>query len=89
MVDTEFSKWEVGLQQIGYLYYVICWFGRKYRFLHFGIHSVASSDKYVTIYQFEQMPKQGRTVDVHTLAKVLKQIIYIKVMMLFGKIQYG
>lgn len=32
------------------------------------------------------MPKLGRSVDVHTLAKALKQIIYIKVMMLSAKL---
>ena len=89
LVDTKLGKREIGLQQIEYLYYIVCWLWREYRFRHFGIHSSACSDKHVAIYEFEQMPQQGRSVDVHALAETLRQIFYIKVMMFFGKTQYG
>lgn len=58
LVDTKLGKREIGLQQIEYLYYIVCWLGREYRFRHFGIHSSACSDKHVAIYEFEQMPQQ-------------------------------
>ena len=86
LVDTKLGKREIGLQQIEYLYYIVCRLGREYRFRHFGIHAAAGSDKYVVIYEFKQIPQQGRSVDVHAVAETLRQIFYIKVMMLFGKI---
>lgn len=86
LVDTKLGKREIGLQQIEYLYYIVCRLGQEYRFRHFSIHATAGSDKYVAIYEFEQMPQQGRSVDVHAFAETLRQIFYIKVMMLFSKI---
>lgn len=58
MVDTKLGKREIGLQQIEYLYYIVCRLGREYRFRHFGIHSSSGSDKYVAVYEFKQMPQQ-------------------------------